>query len=160
MTRPSLTANQPNQPNQPSHPNHPADAPTIDHPRTRSHFREIRRLLAAYLVLSVVTLAAIVMMRHDPDRVTSAVWTRGIIVAVGAAITSSIAARAATGSPRAYLRLRLITAITAAAIVVIVALPGDFPIWLKVEQGVCGVLLIRAAAVLNHTHLRSVFAGK
>jgi hypothetical protein len=139
-----------------SHPT--SDRPTLDHPRTRSAFRNVRIVLAGYLALSLATVVAIVLMRHDPARVTSAVWTRGIIVAVSAALCSLFAARAAAGSGRAYLRLRLITAITVVAIVVIIALPGDFPVWMKVEQFAAGVLLLRVVAVLNHSHLRSVFA--
>ena len=34
------------------------------------------------------------------------------------------------------LRLRVVTAIMAVAIVVIIALPGMFPLWFKLEQGV------------------------
>ena len=50
--------------------------------------------------------------------------------------------RAAEGHGRSYLRLRLVSAIMVVAIVVIIAIPGDFPVWLKIEQGVCGLLLL------------------
>ena len=46
------------------------------------------------------------------------------------------------------------------AIVVITAMPGTFPSWMKIEQGVCGVLLLGVAALINGTHLRSMFASQ
>jgi hypothetical protein len=45
------------------------------------------------------------------------------------------------------------------AIVVIIALPGTFPLWLKGEQAVCGLLLLGVALLVNGKHLRSVFTG-
>jgi len=45
------------------------------------------------------------------------------------------------------------------AIVVIIALPGTFPLWMKFEQGVCGLLLLGVALIVNGKHLRSVFTG-
>lgn len=42
-----------------------------------------------------------------------------------------------------------------AVIVVIIAVPGGFPVWMKIEQGVCGLLLI--GTVSCATTLRTVF---
>ena len=53
-----------------------------------------------------------------------------------------------------------ITCIMVVAIAVIVALPGPFPLWLKIEQGACGVLLLGVVMVVNGAHLRSVFATR
>ena len=46
------------------------------------------------------------------------------------------------------------------AIVVIVALPGAFPMWLRVEQAVCGLLLLGVVLQVNSTNVRASFAGK
>ena len=43
---------------------------------------------------------------------------------------------------------------------VIIALPGTFPLWMKVEQGVCGFLLLGVIGIVNGRHLRSLFAGR
>jgi hypothetical protein len=43
---------------------------------------------------------------------------------------------------RAYLRLRIVSTVMLVAIAVILAIPGDFPLWLKVEQAICGLLLL------------------
>ncbi|MEU8682362.1 hypothetical protein [Streptomyces sp. NPDC048611] len=37
-------------------------------------------------------------------------------------------------------------------------LPGTFPLWLKIEQGVCGALLTGVTAIGNGRQLRSAFA--
>ncbi|TCN43965.1 hypothetical protein EV644_101900 [Kribbella orskensis] len=46
------------------------------------------------------------------------------------------------------------------AIVVIVAIPGMFPVWMKVDQAVCGVVLLGVVLVVNGKHLRAAFAGR
>jgi len=73
-------------------------------------------------------------------------------------LTLAFAAGAARGSRGAYRRLRVITAVMPVAIVVIIALPGTFPLWMKVEQAVCGVLLLGVVAVVNGRVMRASFA--
>lgn len=137
-------------------------APTteaLNHPRTRNVFRNAKLLASGYLGLSVLTLVAIVLLRDDASIVTSAVWVRGTIVVVSSLLTFLFTARAAQGSRRAYLRLRLISAAMVVAIAVIIALPGTFPVWLKIEQGVCGLVLLGIVAIVNGRHLRSLFTA-
>jgi hypothetical protein len=122
-------------------------------------FRRIRVLAGCYLGLSGLTLVAVVLLRHHSAEVNPAVWTRGAIVAVSALLTFALTARAARGARRAYLRLRLLTAVMVVAIAVIIALPGTFPLWMKIEQGACGVLLLGVATLLNGRRLRSAFAA-
>jgi hypothetical protein len=92
--------------------------------------------------------------------VNDAVWTRGTIVVASALLTFVCAVRAARGSRRAYLRLRIISAVMLVAIAVIIALPGTFPLWMRIEQGVCGLVLIGVVVVVNGQHLRSLFAAR
>ena len=61
----------------------------------------------------------------------------------------SFVVRAERGSRRAHLRLRLVSAIMLVAIAVILAIPGSFPLWLKCEQAVCGVLLLGVVIQVN-----------
>jgi hypothetical protein len=123
-------------------------------------FRTVRTLVAGYLALSVLTVVAVVILRHHASIVTDAVWVRTIIVVGSAALMTTFAARAARGHGRSYLRLRLVSAIMLVAIAVIIAIPGDFPVWLKVEQGACGLLLLGVALVVNGKHLRTAFDGR
>ena len=131
----------------------------LTHPRTAEAFRTIRRLLLAYLAVSVAALVAIVVMRDDAAEVNSAVWTRASIVAVTAALMLLFAARAAEGSRGAYRRLRIISIITVVVIAVIIACPGRSRCWLKVEQGVCGLIMAGVAVLANRPALRALFAA-
>ena len=123
----------------------------------RSALGTVRSLVLCYLVLSVATLAAIVLMRNNPALVTDAVWVRGTIVAVTAFLMLSFASGAAKGNPRALLRLRIVSAIMVVVIAVIIALPGGFPTWMKIEQAVCGVLLLGVVALANGKRVRSAW---
>ena len=46
------------------------------------------------------------------------------------------------------------------AIAVKIALPGVFPLWLKAELGVAGLLRLGVAVLANASHLRSLFPTK
>jgi hypothetical protein len=123
-------------------------------------FRSARVLVAGYLALSALTLVAVILMRDRADMVTPAVWGRTSIVAATSLLMMSFVVRAGRGSPRAYLRLRLVSAIMLVAIAVILAIPGDFPVWLKVEQGVCGLLLLGVVVLVNRPAVRAVMRDR
>lgn len=91
---------------------------------------------------------------------TDAVWVRASIVVATSLLMVSFAVRTGRGHSRSYLRLRLASGIMLVAIAVIVALPGAFPVWLKVEQGVCGVLLLGVVVIVNGRRVRSAFAAR
>ena len=131
---------------------------TLDHPVSRTLMRRLRVLVGGYVSLSVLTVVAIVLMRDHPDLVPPQVWVRGIIVAAAALLMALFVRQTTRGSRRSYLRLRLTSGIMLAAIIVIIALPGDFPLWMKIEQAVCGVLLLGVVALVNGRRLRSLFA--
>jgi hypothetical protein len=131
----------------------------LNQPRSRTALRNVQLLIGGYLSISVLTLVAIVLLRNNSAIVTPAVWIRGTIVAASALLTVFFAVRMARGSRLGYLGLRLESAIMFVAIVVIIALPGLFPLWMKIEQGVCGLLLLGVVVVVNGKHLRSTFAA-
>ena len=131
----------------------------VQHPRSAAALRSVQLLVIAYLAVSVLTLAAIIALRNHAAVVNDAVWTRGTIVVASALLTFAFARRAARGSKKGFLRLRIVSAVMLVAIVVIIALPGTFPLWMKFEQGVCGLLLLAVALIVNGKHLRSVFTG-
>ncbi|MGW2254239.1 hypothetical protein ACWCXH_29210 [Kitasatospora sp. NPDC001660] len=131
----------------------------LNHPETLRAFRTIRRLLGAYLGISLVTMAAIVALAGHPDLVNVAVWIRGSAVAASSVITLVLAVKAARGSTGAFRRLRIISTAMLVAVVVIVAMPGTFPFWMKIEQTLCGALLLGVAVILNGRHLRTLFAA-
>ena len=98
--------------------------------------RTTRNLVASYLTLSVLTVLAVFLMRNHAGLVNPAVWVRTCIVAASAALMMSFVIR------RAYTRLRIVSTVMLVAIAVILAIPGDFPLWLKVEHAACGLLLV------------------
>ncbi len=126
---------------------------------TRTALRGVEVLVGCYLALSILTIVAAVILRADPALVNTAVWIRGSIVAVTAALMFRFALGAAAGSARHYLRLRIVSAIMVVAIaVILIALPGDFPVWMRIEQAACGLLLVAVVVLANRGRTRALFA--
>jgi len=136
------------------------DEERLNHPRSQTAMRSVKLLIGGYLGLSLLTFIGIVLLRDNPAIVTDAVWVRGTIVAASALLTAWFTAQMARGSSRGYLRLRIVSGIMLIAIVVIIALPGTFPLWMKIEQGVCGLLLLGVVIIINGKQLRSTFASR
>ena len=129
----------------------------LDPPQTRAPFRRVKLLVSGYLTVSAATFVAIVLLRDHTAVVDSAVWIRGTVVVASAAAMLMFTVRAARGSRRMYLRLRIVSAIMVVAIVVIAAMPGILPLWMRIEQGVCGAILIGVVALVNSRPVRSLF---
>ncbi|GAA4524235.1 hypothetical protein [Amycolatopsis samaneae] len=134
-------------------------AEDLNHPRSRTAFRALKLFARCYLGLSVLTLVAAFLLRGDTAVVTDAVWVRGTIVVASALATLAFATAAARGSRKGYLRLRVVSAVMVTAIAVLVVIPGLFPVWMRIEQGVCGLLLLGMVVIVNGKHLRSLFAA-
>jgi len=132
----------------------------LQHPRSLAAFRSTKLLVGCYLALSALTLMAIYLLRSDTALVNDAVWIRGSIVVASASLMFVCALRSARGSRRSYRRLRIISGVMVAAVAAVIALPGTFPLWMKIEQGVCGLLLIGVLVIVNGRHLRGVFAAR
>ncbi|MFE9425131.1 hypothetical protein ACFYNO_19385 [Kitasatospora sp. NPDC006697] len=132
----------------------------LKHPATVRAFGTVRTLVLAYLGLSVATLAAIVIMRNHHTQVNAVVWSRGVVVVLSAAFTLWLTGRAADGSRRAFRRLRIVSAVMTLAIVYIVTAQPGLPVWMRIEQGACGLALLGVAAVVNGRHLRELFAAR
>ncbi|MGW9075640.1 hypothetical protein [Streptomyces kronopolitis] len=132
---------------------------SLHHPRSLAAFRGTKLLVGGYLALSVMALVAIVLLRDHPALVNDAVWVRGSIVVASASVMFGCAVHATRGSRGAWRRLRVISGLMVGAIVVIIAVPGAFPVWLKWEQGACGILLIGVVLLVNGRQLRRVFAA-
>jgi len=130
------------------------------YPRRQAAFGAVKLLLGSYLGVSVLTLAAAILLRGNAAIAPIAVLVRGTIVVGHALINLLFAARMSRGSRIGYRLLRLSSAAMVVAIVVIIAIPGDFPVWFKIEQGCCGLLLLGVVIVAFSKPVRSVFASK
>jgi hypothetical protein len=118
-------------------------------------FRPVLLLTGGYATLSVLTLLAIILFRNDHAMVTDAVWVRATLVVASSLLTFAFARSAARGSWKGLLRLRIVSGVMLVAIVVIVALPGLFPVWLRIEQAVCGLLLLGVTVLVNGRRARA-----
>ncbi|SEN53380.1 hypothetical protein SAMN05216267_1006152 [Actinacidiphila rubida] len=127
-------------------------------PHSARAFRRITLLLRVHLAACVLTLGAAAALSGDSSAVNSAVWIRGTIVAAGALVMYLCAVRAARGSRGAYRRLRVLSAVTVAAVVGVVSLPGTFPLWMKAEQSACGLVLVAVVALANSRAVRDRFS--
>ena len=72
-------------------------------------FSRVKGLVGTYLGLSAATIVAVVLLRDNTAMVNSAVWIRSTIVLASALLTLSFVVRAARGSRRAFLRLRIVS---------------------------------------------------
>ncbi len=136
-----------------------ASAGLLTDARAQASFRSIKQLVGYYLALSVLTLVAIIVLRNHSSLVNDAVWVRGVIVVGSAVLNFFFARRAARGSKKGFLQVRLVSGIMVVAIAVIICLPGTFPLWMRIEQAVCGLLLLGVVIKVNSKHLRSFFAS-
>lgn len=132
----------------------------VQYPRSQSAFRAVKLLVGSYLGISVLTLVAAILLRGNAAIAPIAVLVRGTIVVGHALVNLLFAARMSRGSRAGYILLRLSSIIMVVAIAVIIAIPDDFPLWFKVEQGCCGLLLLGAVMVTFTKPVRSVFARK
>ena len=132
----------------------------VQHPRSQAAFRAVNMLLSSYLGISVLTLVAAILLRGNAAIAPIAVLVRGTIVVAHALINLLFAARMSRGSRIGYRLLRLSSAAMVVAIAVIIAIPGDFPVWFKIEQGCCGLLLLSVVIVAFSKPVGSVFANK
>jgi hypothetical protein len=117
-------------------------------------YGRVRALFVAVLAISIATLGVAAVVGSS-----ASVWVRDGIVIVIAALLILLAGRAFRGSRAAYLRMRLTATIAPLATLVIIALPNDgFPVWMKVEQAVVGLLLLAAAVMVGRKAVRGAYA--
>jgi hypothetical protein len=119
--------------------------------------RPVQRLTAAYLAVSLLGVVAIVLLRDHHSLVNTTVWIRGVVVAAASLVTCALAARAAQGSAGAFRRLRIVSIAMVVAVAVIVSIPGLIPVWMRVEQVVCGLLLLGVVGLTSRPATRATF---
>jgi len=116
-------------------------------------------LLAGFLVVSAVMEAALIVLSATKWAIDSTVWTRCSLVLGSSIVLLLFAVRAARGSRRSWLRVRILSPIVVTAVVVVVSIPGFLPDWVRLEQGLCGALVLGAAILVNLPRTRAHFPG-
>ncbi|MFC4907008.1 hypothetical protein [Actinomadura gamaensis] len=117
--------------------------------------RRVTMLAGSYAAVSVTTVTALAAAGASAAQ---PVWIRLGIVAVSSLVLVALTLRAARGSSGAYRRVRIVSTVMLAATVVIVALPGMFPVWMRLEQAACALLLAGVALIAHGRTLRTHFA--
>jgi hypothetical protein len=130
----------------------------LQHPDTRRAFRTVRLWILIELVLSLLALAATIIFANDTSHgAATGVWIRcGVVtlLAIGMYVLVSLAAR---GHRWAYGRLRMLSIAALIGFIIIIVSP-DYPLWLRIEQIIGGLIVIGVAITVNSSRLRKVFA--
>lgn len=129
-------------------------------PARRAAFRPVLLLGGAFAAVSAVMIAFLGIASATGIGFESAIWVRCSLVLASAVVVLAIAASASRGSRAAWVRLRIISPVIVVAVVVIVSIPGFLPDWVRIEQAVCGLLLLPVAILVNLPRMRALFAGK
>jgi peptidoglycan/LPS O-acetylase OafA/YrhL len=127
-------------------------------PTATSLLRRVRRLAGAYLAVSLASVAVLALHRYDHVAGGASVWTHGIIVAATALGSFSASILAGRGNHGAFTRLRVMSVVLVVAVTVIAALPGSFPLWMKLAEAIGAALMAAVAVTVNGPTLRAHFA--
>jgi hypothetical protein len=114
----------------------------------RAAFRPVFALITAFLALSAALIAFVAVLAAFGISVDLAIWIRGSFVVASGVTLLLFAWVAVRGSRAAFMRLRIILPVVLVALIVIVSIPGFLPVWMRVEQAVCGALLLPVAILL------------
>lgn len=119
----------------------------------------VRRLWWLCAAVSLIALAvAAVLAMVDPVEVNWVVWLRGSVVAAASLVFVVVTRAAARGSRRAFTRMRWISILAPIGIGLIIVSPDSgYPLWMKVEQGLIGILIVAIAVLLNRRSTRAAF---
>lgn len=120
------------------------------------------RLMQIFSVLSAALVVATAVLQFvSPSLVNPVVWIRAVGVLALSLLALRWAARVREGHRGAYRRLLWVSMAGSAGIAVLTLLPDTpYPMWVRVEQAIQGVVLIALAWTLTRpavrTHLRAV----
>jgi hypothetical protein len=123
----------------------------------RVRFRPFLLLLAVFVLVSFAMELVLVVQSVLGTAVDGAVWSRCSAVLASAIVLLLLTAGAARGSRSAWIRIRIISVVIVVAVVVIVSIPGFLPPWVRIEQGVCGGLVLPVAILVNQRRTGALF---
>ncbi|GAB1819829.1 hypothetical protein [Herbidospora sp. RD11066] len=122
------------------------------------HLQRIRTLFIGMAVVSVATLITAAALRNHPDLVNWVVWIRSAAVAAASLWLIALAGQAIRGKRSAYVRIRTISILGTIGIVLICVAPDSgYPLWMKFDQGLIGLLLAGVAILATRHAVRAAF---
>jgi hypothetical protein len=126
----------------------------------RATLRPVLILLGCFVTLSAALLGFLAVLAAVGIGADIASWVRGSFVLASSVLLLVFGVSASRGSRSALLRLRIIAPIVLVAIVVIVSIPGLLPDLVRLEQAVCGALVLPVAIIANLPRTRALFPAK
>jgi hypothetical protein len=115
----------------------------------RSALRPAVILIGSFLGLSGAMVAFLAVVTAIGLGIDIAIWIRCSLVLASAVVLLWCTLSAARGSRPAWIRLRVVSLIVVIAVIVIVSIPGFLPDWVRLEQAVCGLLVLPVAIIAN-----------
>ncbi|WP_229689676.1 hypothetical protein [Microbispora bryophytorum] len=113
----------------------------------------VRALFVAVLVISIAALGVAAVVGGN-----WVVWLRGAAVAAASVWLVALTGQAARGKRAAYVRIRFVSIAAPIGIVLILLAPDSgYPMWMKAEQGVVGVLVAAVALIVNRRAMRAAY---
>src|SRR5260370_1673 len=106
------------------------------------------------LGLCVSLLSVAFALRHS---VSPAVWIRSTIIVVVSLVMLLCGMQMRRGRRWAYVRAKWIAALGTIGFVDVAALPGPFPVWMRIEQGAQALVFLALAWMLTRPALASFF---
>jgi hypothetical protein len=122
-----------------------------------SRFRPLLVLLSGFVLVSLAMELVLVVQSIGGTAVDGAVWGRCSAVLASSIVLLLLTVGAVRGSRSAWIRIRIISVVVVVAVAVIVAIPGFLPPWVRLEQVVCGVLVLPVAILVNQRRTRALF---
>lgn len=126
----------------------------------RAAFRPVVLLSWAFVAVSAAMIAFLSLATATGTAFEIAIWIRCALVLASGIVVVAMAVAAARGSRGAWVRLRIVSPIIVAAVIVIVSIPGFLPDGVRIEQAVCGLLLLPVAILVNLPRMRALFTPK
>lgn len=126
----------------------------------RAAIRPALVLLSSFVALSAAMVVFLAVLTAVGIGVDVAIWVRCSVVLGSAVVLLIFGIGAARGSRNALLRLRIVAPIVVVAVVVIVSIPGFLPDWVRIEQAVCGALVLPVAIIANLPRTRALYPAK
>ena len=130
-----------------------------NHASVQATLAAVKRIWLTSGIVSVTALGvAAVLSFVDPADVNWVVWLRGSVVAVASFLFIAVTTAASRGSVRAYRRMRLVSVLAPVGIALIIVAPDSgYPVWMKAEQALVGLLIATIAILLTRTAVRRYF---
>lgn len=123
----------------------------------RAAFRPAVILVTAFLAISAAMMAFLAVATSIGIGIDIAIWIRCSLVFGSAIVLLVFTVGTSRGSRASWIRLRIVSPIIVVAVIVIVSIPGFLPDWVRIEQAVCGLLVLPVAIMANLPRMAAHF---